>query len=63
MAKSKLKYPKEIYIKLEREREDEVPFIVAYSEPADAADISEDTEVAIYQLVRTAVVKTKVEVV
>ncbi len=61
MAKSKLKYPKTIYIGVDYERD--TTYFTAYADPTEAADVTDDKEVAIYQLVRTAKVKTKVEVV
>ena len=61
MAKKKLTYPKMIYIGIEDDRDTD--YFAAYADPVDAADLADDKEVAIYQLVRTAKVKTKVEVV
>ena len=61
MAKSKLKYPKMIYIGIEDERD--TTYFVAYADHVEAADLTDDKEVAIYQFVRTAKVKTKVEVI
>ncbi len=62
MAKRKLKYPKTIYIGIDYERD--TTYFTAYADPTEAADATtDDKEVAIYQFVRTAKVKTKVEVV
>jgi len=59
--KSKLEYPKLLYIGIDYERD--TSYFTAYADPTEAADPTDDKEVAIYQLVRTALVRTKTEVV
>jgi hypothetical protein len=61
MAKSKLKYPKLIYVGIEHERD--TTYFTAFADPTEAADLADEKEVAIYELVKTAKVRTKVEVV
>ena len=61
MAKSKTKYPKLIYVGIEHERD--TTYFVAYADPTEAADLADEKEVAIYNLVKTAKVRTKTEVV
>ena len=61
MAKRKLNYPKEIYIGIDYDRD--TSYFTAYADSVEAADVTDDKEVAIYKFVRTAKVKTKVEVV
>ena len=61
MAKSKMKYPKLVYVGVEYDRD--TSYFVVYADPIEAADLTDDKEVAIYQLVKTAKVRTKTEVV
>ena len=61
MAKKNLKYPKLIYVGIEHDRD--TTYLLAYADPTEAADLTNEKEVAIYQLVKTAKVRTKTEVV
>ena len=61
MAKSKLKYPKLIYVGIEYERDES--FFAAFADPIEAADLAGEKEIAVYELVKTAKVRIKVEVV
>ena len=61
MAKMKLKYPKTIYIGIEHERD--TSFFTAFADPTEVADLADEREIAVYELVKKAKVRTKVEVV
>ena len=61
MAKKKTKYPKQIYVEVVVDDDDLI--LSTYKSPIDAAINSADVEIGIYEFVRIAKVKTKIEVV
>ena len=60
MAKKISKYPDLIYIEIDYDKD--TPYFVAHSTPNQAASLDDIKEVAVYRLVKTAKVRTKIEV-